>query len=218
MPGIVQERAVFYKEQAAGAYRPIAYLFALTSSVVPLLFITALLYSAPVYWITNLDPRAQAGRFFFFEAEYFLLALMMLGLCQFLAISLPSYDIANVLAGVAFSLFGLFAGFIIPKSSIPGYFIWMYWISFTRYPTESMSVNQLRGLPFHCTGDQYLQVPIGDGRTAPYCQITSGDQILHTFGMNESLKWADFFIMLGIVGLLVVVNYIALKKIRYVKT
>lgn len=91
--------------------------------------------------------------------------------------------------GLLAPLMLLFAGFFIPRDQIPGWWIWTYWISFLQYAllllllfwmycpvsycyfsyaVEATTLNSLSGLSFFCEPDQFVQVPLANGETAPY--------------------------------------------------
>jgi ABC-2 type transporter len=44
----------------------------------------------------------------------------------------------------------LSAGFLLTKNNIPDYWIWLYYISFVRYPLESLTINQVLPLTYTC--------------------------------------------------------------------
>jgi hypothetical protein len=47
------------------------------------------------------------------------------------------------------------------------------------YPLELLVANEMDGLNLHCSGSQYLQVPIsGTDNTMPYCPMTQGSDFL----------------------------------------
>jgi len=60
---------------------------------------------------------------------------------------------------MSLSIFSLFAGFIIPKGSIPGYWIWLHYLSFFKYALESLSINELQGEVFSCSKPQDFNIP-----------------------------------------------------------
>jgi len=218
LPLIFSARPIYYKDQAAGVYKPFAYLVSILVSFFPLILISSLLYVIPVYWITNLDPRNEAGRFFFYLLVWVVLNFALMLLCQLLAIISPTLGIAKVAASVCFSIFGLFTGFLIPRYEIPGWWIWFYWVSFFRWPVESMSDNQMHNLPLYCKPGQGVMIPLNNGGSKEFCQFTNGNQYLHFFGFVNGLKVADFLVLVGILLFLIFLIYLALKKIRYVRT
>lgn len=52
---------------------------------------------------------------------------------EFLAVAMPTEGIAVMFLGIIVPIFTLFAGFLIPRQDIPGWWIWAYWISFLQY-------------------------------------------------------------------------------------
>eukprot|EP01113_Clastostelium_recurvatum_P037483 TRINITY_DN5489_c0_g1_i3.p1 TRINITY_DN5489_c0_g1~~TRINITY_DN5489_c0_g1_i3.p1 ORF type:complete len:1654 (-),score=318.95 TRINITY_DN5489_c0_g1_i3:50-5011(-) len=218
LPLVMMQRPIYYRDQAAGIYRPLTYLMSMMVSFAPLITLASLLYVLPVYWIANLDPRNEAGRYFFYLADWVVLNLTEMVLLVLIGVLAPDLGTAKIIMGVCFSMFSLFTGFLLPYYAIPKWWKWFYWVGITRYPVEAMSLNQLHDLPLECKPDQYIQIPLLNGGTAPYCQFTNGNQLLDFYGYKNNLKWPDFCILIGMLLLLLFVTYLALKKVRHQKT
>jgi hypothetical protein len=46
------------------------------------------------------------------------------------------------------------------------------------YPLEILVANEMDGLEVHCSGGEYVQVPINGSITQPYCPMTNGIDFL----------------------------------------
>jgi len=54
------------------------------------------------------------------------------------------------------------------------------------YPLELLVANEMDGLNLHCSGSQYLQVPIsGTDNTLPYCPMTQGSDFLDSVPLHS---------------------------------
>jgi ABC-2 type transporter len=53
-----------------------------------------------------------------------------------------------------YSIFILFAGFIIPPPMIPDWWIWLYYLSPFHYALEGLMINELENTPFTCTQNE----------------------------------------------------------------
>jgi len=208
--GLVQERAVFYHEQAAGTYRPTTYGLAQIAALLPMSLVVTIAYIVPAYWIPSFDPRHDFGRFMFFVLVEFLITSVIIFLASLLAVGTPSEGIAVMLLGVIMPLFLLFAGFFVSRQDIPGWWIWMYWLSFLHYAVEALVLEIFSGLQFHCLPSQ-LDL---NGN----CPITSGSQIPVIYDLIPSMKWVDVGILASLVFIMAALICLSLAKLRFQKT
>ena len=65
--------------------------------------------------------------------RFFLVTLAMVCMAELLAVAMPTEGIAVMFLGIIVPIFTLFAGFLLPRISIPGWWIWAYWISLLQY-------------------------------------------------------------------------------------
>jgi len=107
LPIYLQERTVLMKEASRGAYKISSYLIANTFVFLPFLFVVALLFAVPVYWLVGLDPSLTAFTFFTFVV--WLIVLMASSLVLFFRSVFPDFisgtsRICTIL-GAFFSIF-----------------------------------------------------------------------------------------------------------------
>jgi len=64
----------------------------------------------------------------------------------------PSYDAGGgaALQSTLFTIFFLFAGFLIVEPQIATTWIWMYYLSFIRYPLDFLLSNEFSDVVFDC--------------------------------------------------------------------
>lgn len=217
VPNVVDGRSVYYREQAAGAYRAIAYLCAIVIVEIPIILGTSLILSILTYWLAGLV--ASASHFFFFAWILFMYGLLSMAWVVFLSLALPSSEAAHALVGVFTSIFALFAGFIITKPNIPNYWIWMYYINFFHYPLEAIVVNEMKDTWFGCPkGKGAVNVFIPSANTTKeYCPITNGNQMIKGVAFRPGFKIDDMWIIIGMWIGVVALCYIALRYLRHLK-
>lgn len=134
LPVVSIERTVFYRENAAGMYSPLAYAFA--QALVEFVYSAAqgILLSVIFYPMVGFEWKAD--KFFYFM--FFLVAIfvyitlygMMMVACT------PSMILASVLVAFTLTIWNIFAGFIIARPMIPIWWRWFYWadpVSWTIY-------------------------------------------------------------------------------------
>jgi len=209
----VQERGVFYHEQSSGTYKPAAYGLALCLATIPLVICTTIAYTFPAWWIPDMDPSHNFPRFMFFMLVFFLATLAIVSMAELLAIAMPSEGIAVMFLGIIVPIFTLFAGFLLPRTATPGWWIWAYWISLLHYAVEPIVVELFSSLTFHCTAGQSFLINGVD-----YCPVTAGKNIITQYGYISLWKWIDIGVIAGTYALFVILICLALAKIRHAKT
>uniref|UniRef100_K4A4V3 ABC transporter domain-containing protein n=1 Tax=Setaria italica TaxID=4555 RepID=K4A4V3_SETIT len=133
-PVVSIERAVFYREKAAGMYSPLSYAFAQACVEVIYNIFQGILYTVLIYAMIGYDWKADKFFYFLFfitaSFNYFTTFGMMLVACT------PSALLANILITFALPLWNLFAGFLVVRPAIPIWWRWYYWanpVSWTIY-------------------------------------------------------------------------------------
>ncbi|XP_066366058.1 ABC transporter G family member 48 isoform X2 [Miscanthus floridulus] len=155
-PVVSIERAVFYREKAAGMYSPLSYAFAQTCVEVIYNVLQGILYTVIIYAMIGYDWKADKFFYFLFfitaSFNYFTLFGMMLVACT------PSALLANIFITFALPLWNLFAGFLIVRPAIPIWWSWYYWanpVSWTIYGVVASQFGENEG---------ELSVPGGGGK------------------------------------------------------
>jgi ABC-type multidrug transport system permease subunit len=168
----------------------------------------------PVYFISHL--QYDAGKFWIFFALYLMANLISLVVVYTLCFSAPNIAVANVMAGLVFTVLSMFAGFLIARNKIPDYWIWMHYLDVNMYPIEALLINEVKDLSFHCSYSELVQVPIGN-ETAYYCPITTGDEYLDSLGMSSNNLLRNSLVMLGWVLALFTSSAMLLKCVVHQK-
>ncbi|XP_042459235.1 ABC transporter G family member 23-like [Zingiber officinale] len=182
LPIFLQERRVLMREVTRSTYRLSSYVVANTLVFLPFLFVVALLFAIPVYWLVGLNPSLAA--FAFFVLVVWLIVLMASSLVLFLSSISPDFILGNSLICVSLGVFFLFSGYFIPKESIPKYWIFMYYISLYRYPLDSLLINEYWSARDKCFSSSHGGV----------CLLTGGD-VLRARGLVEDSRWTDVWVM-----------------------
>ncbi|XP_039118156.1 LOW QUALITY PROTEIN: pleiotropic drug resistance protein 2-like [Dioscorea cayenensis subsp. rotundata] len=143
-PVIAIERAVFYREKAAGMYSPLSYAFAQVSIEIVYIALQSLLYTLIIY--PMLGFSWQADKFLWF------LYITFMGLAYFtlygmMAVALtPGFKIAAIVSSFFFSLWNLFSGFLIFRPLIPIWWRWYYWATPLAWTIYGLAASQLGNL------------------------------------------------------------------------
>ena len=185
LPIYLQERRVLMKESSRGAYRISSYMIANTIVFLPFLFVVAVLFAVPVYFLVGLNPTVAAFAFFTFIV--WLIVLMASSLVLFLSAVSPDFISGNSLICTVLGAFFLFSGYFIPKDSIPKYWLFMYYVSLYKYPLDSLLTNEYwsgRSECFSWQGEEHHSK----------CLLT-GIDVLKSRGLDKDLRWMKVGIM-----------------------
>ncbi|GAB9477361.1 Atp-binding protein, partial [Globisporangium polare] len=142
IPTFMAARDIFYKQRSANFYRTSSYVLANSLSLIPLAAIESLVFGSLVYWMCGFV--ASAGSFLLFIALLLLTNMAFGAWFFFVSAVSPNMNVANPLAMVSILFFVLFAGFVVLKSKIPDYFIWLYWLSPISWSVRAIAVNEYR--------------------------------------------------------------------------
>ncbi|KAL8516358.1 hypothetical protein ACS0TY_014856 [Phlomoides rotata] len=140
-PVVSIERTVFYREKAAGMYSPFPFAFAQGAVEIPYILLQTIIYGIITYFMINFERTA--GKFFLYLLFMFLTftyftfyGMMVVGLT-------PNQHIASVVSSACYSLWNLLSGFLVPKPSIPGWWIWFYYICPMAWSLRGIITSQL---------------------------------------------------------------------------
>ncbi|GAB4842033.1 transcription factor [Ancistrocladus abbreviatus] len=125
-PVVSIERTVFYRERAAGMYSALPYAFAQVSIEIPYVLTQAAVYGLIVYAMIGFEWTIAKFFWYLFFMYFTLLYFTFYGMMS-VAIT-PNHHIASIISAAFYSIWNLFSGFIIPRTRIPIWWRWYYWI------------------------------------------------------------------------------------------
>uniref|UniRef100_H3GSA1 ABC transporter domain-containing protein n=1 Tax=Phytophthora ramorum TaxID=164328 RepID=H3GSA1_PHYRM len=189
VPTFMASRDVFYKQRGANFFPTSAYVLACSVAQVPLALAESIVFGTMVYWMCGFT--ATAGAFICYLILLVLTNLVFAAWFFLLTAVSPDFHIAKPGSTFSIAFFILFAGFVMTKSTMPGWFIWVYWINPIAWCLRALAVNQYRSAEF--------DVCVYDGRD--YCaQFTKnmGEYYLEQYDVPSSKMW----VWLGILFML----------------
>lgn len=146
--------------------------------------------------------------------------------CRFVSTFVATEQVA---AGVTPAIFGtmvMFTGFVIPPTSIPDWWIWLYYISPFHYALEGCMINELVGTTYHCTPAEtqppsYLPIaslpyPEGfDGNSL--CPVTRGEAQLDNLGMHTQFwwRWIHLIILFSFCLFFIILTFIGAARVNH---
>eukprot|EP01135_Chromosphaera_perkinsii_P009485 Nk52_evm28s1763 gene=Nk52_evmTU28s1763 len=216
-PALIDARSVFYRERDSKTYSPLSFYVSLFVAELPFIFGRTVVFCCTAYWIAGLQQ--DASNFFIFVLTYLLVALMATAFFIICAALSPNVEVAVSTAPILNVVFCvIFSGYLIPQDEIPAYWIWLYYGSYMRYPLEIFVVNELHGLTFGCSSDEWIYVPIAstnNTESKPYCLIDSGDRLIERFDLDYDNIWLNEGVMVIFWVAFMWLGYAALRFKRF---
>ncbi|KAK0570618.1 hypothetical protein LWI29_004030 [Acer saccharum] len=133
-PVVSIERTVFYRERAAGMYSALPYAFGQVVIEIPHVFVQTVIYGVIVYAMIGFEWTASKFFWYLFFMYFTLLYFTFYGMMS--VAFTPDHNVAGIVSSFFYFLWNLFSGFIIPRTRIPVWWRWFYWvcpISWTLY-------------------------------------------------------------------------------------
>ena len=140
LPGLLQDRQLFYRERASGTYRASSYILSYIVTGAPFSFIGVIFYSCVTYFAVGLDSRFQD--FLYFVVFVVLVQDLGIALGHATSAFCPDMDSSAAFLNVLVTISIFFCGFGLTPDDIPNYWIWAYWTSFMKYGVEGLSMNE----------------------------------------------------------------------------
>ncbi|KAK8182314.1 ABC-2 type transporter-domain-containing protein [Phyllosticta citribraziliensis] len=216
-------RQILLKHKSFSFYRPSAYAIAQTVCDVPLVFLQVVLFSTPVYFMSNLQRTVPQ----FFISLLFLFMSTMTTFALFRTISSfsSSLDGATRFTGVVVQAVVVYTGYLIPPRKMHRWFSWICWLNPIQYGFESLMANEFYNLDIACE-PPYL-VPSGVPNVEPQYQtcvlegsvrgqtsVAGADYVAVAFDYFHSHLWKNLGIICAFFVILVVVNATCMELLK----
>ncbi|TXG71485.1 hypothetical protein EZV62_000064 [Acer yangbiense] len=195
----VSRIAVFYKHRELCFYPAWAYAIPATILKLPLSFLEAFVWTALTYYVIGYSPEVR--RFFRHFLLLFIVHLTSISMFRSIA-SLCQTVVASMAIGSASILaLLLFGGFVIPKSSMPSWLEWGFWVSPLTYGEIGLTVNEF-------LAPRWEKIMSGN--------VTVAQQTLESRGLNFSSSF--YWIAVGaLVGFTILFNVVFILALTFMK-
>ncbi|KAK4490942.1 hypothetical protein RD792_001662 [Penstemon davidsonii] len=154
-PVVAIERIVFYRERAAGMYSAMPYAFGQVVVELPNLLIQTLIYGVIVYAMIGFEWTATKFFWYLFFMYFTLLYFTFYGMMT-VAIT-PNHNIAAIISSAFYGFWNLFSGFIIPKTRIPIWWKWYYYLSPIAWTLYGLVASQFGDIETELESDETVQ-------------------------------------------------------------
>jgi len=136
LPFFIEERSVFMRERANAGLNVFSYVLANFLASLPGIALIAVLSSVLVVYLAGLNA------FEWFLLNLFLSLVVAESMMHVIGAAAPHYIIGIALGAGIFGMFMLCEGFMVPRDSIPDYWIWGYYLAFHTYSFETFVYKQ----------------------------------------------------------------------------
>ncbi|XP_038696600.1 pleiotropic drug resistance protein 1-like [Tripterygium wilfordii] len=143
-PVVAIERTVFYRERAAGMYSALPYAFGQVMIEIPYIFIQTIVYGIIVYAMIGFHWTVAKFFWYIFFMYFTFLYFTFYGMMT-VAVT-PNHNIAAIVSSAFYSLWNLFSGFIVPKTRIPVWWRWYYYLSPVSWTLYGLVTSQFGDL------------------------------------------------------------------------
>ncbi|XP_010515840.1 PREDICTED: ABC transporter G family member 37 isoform X2 [Camelina sativa] len=134
------ERNVMYRERFAGMYSATAYALSQVVTEIPYIFIQAAEFVIITYPMIGFYPSSY--KVFWSLYSMFCSLLTFNYLAMFLVSITPNFMVAAILQSLFYVNFNLFSGFLIPQTQVPGWWIWLYYLTPTSWTLNGFISSQ----------------------------------------------------------------------------
>jgi len=143
-PVVAVERIVFYREKAAGMYSALAYAFAQVVIELPYVLSQSVVYGVIVYAMIGFQWTVTKFFWYLFLMYFTLLYFTFYGMMT-IAMT-PTQQIGQICSSAFYGIWNLFSGFLVPRTRMPIWWRWYYWLSPVSWTLYGLVASQFGDL------------------------------------------------------------------------
>ncbi|XAR69346.1 Sulfate-transporting ATPase [Bertholletia excelsa] len=143
-PVVAIERTVFYRERAAGMYSALPYAFGQVVIELPYILVQTLIYGVLVYAMIGFEWTVTKFFWYLFFMYFTFLYFTFYGMMT-VAVT-PNHNIASIVSSAFYGIWNLFSGFIVPKTRIPVWWRWYYYLCPVAWTLYGLVASQFADL------------------------------------------------------------------------
>ena len=197
-------RAVLAKHKEFAFYHHAAFCFSQITSDIPVILCQVTVWSLIVYFMTGLTTSADA--FLTFWVVLFSVSICMTALFRLIGAAFGNFDDASKVSGFVVSAAIIYSGYMIPKTRMHPWFVWLYWINPLAYGFQALMGNEFKNKIIPCVGNNLI--PSGPAYANPTYAACSGiggapmgattltgEQYLKSLSYSSTTVWRNFGII-----------------------
>lgn len=143
LPIHMAARNNLYKQQQRTT---LSHVLACSASQLPVAVGESVVFGSLVYWMCGFVATAQT--FLIYLALLILVSMAFAAWFFFVAAIAPTPNIARPMGMTSLLVFVLFCGYVVIKSDIPDYLVWIYWLNPIAWCIRAVAVNQYSASSF----------------------------------------------------------------------
>ncbi|KAK1485692.1 ABC-2 type transporter [Colletotrichum cuscutae] len=216
-------RPVLIKHKSFAYYHPAAFCIAQIAADIPVILFQISVFSIVLYFMVGLKTSAAA--FFTFWVVVVATTMCMTAMFRSIGAGFTTFDGASKASGFMVTALIMYCGYMIQKSQMHPWFVWIFWINPLAYAFDSLMSTEFYGQLIPCVGPNL--VPNGPGYTDSAHQscagvagaiqgstTLTGDQYLSALSYSHSHVWRNFGIVWAWWVLFVVLTIISTSRWR----
>ncbi|KAK7431315.1 ATP-binding cassette transporter snq2 [Neonectria magnoliae] len=222
----IMGRTTMERQRAFAFYRPSAVVLARAILDLPVMLIMVVCLSIPFYFLARFD--LEAGKFFIFMLFVYVVSLSLTAMFRMFAAFSGTVDDAIRFVGVFMNIMFIFTGYVIPRNTLLSDVPWFGWFTYINpvaFGFESLQLNEFNGLEMACSESNLVPRGPGVERNHQGCSLpgagtgsTQVDGLSYldiSFAFLHANLWRNFGIIIGFTLFFLVVNIVAVEKIRF---
>lgn len=176
-----EHRPILMKQKGYSMYHPSMEALQAVFTDLPVKLATLIVFCIVLYFLAGL--HVAAGQFFFFLFCLILTTLTVSNFFKMIASLTKSPAVANSIAGLGTLILVVYAGFMIPTTTMHPWFRWLNWLDPVAYGFEALMANEFHHRDLPCD----ILVPSGPG----YENIGIENQVCAFTGSQPGRNYVD---------------------------
>jgi ABC-type multidrug transport system permease subunit len=193
------------KHRSFALHYPVAFVLAQIAADIPIMLFQWSHFGIIIYFMVGLKTTAAA--FFTFWIIVMASAMSMTSLYRMIGAAFPTFDAATKVSGLVTSAFFVYMGYMIPKTAMKDWFVWIYWINPMSYGYEALLGNEVKNSQFPCVGTNLIpsgpeyspsqsgQACAGVGGALPGASDLTGEEYLSSMSFKTTNVWRNVGIL-----------------------
>jgi ATP-binding cassette subfamily G (WHITE) protein 2 (SNQ2) len=198
-------RPVLAKHRSFALHYPVAFVLAQIAADIPVMLFQWSHFGIVIYFMVGLKTTAAA--FFTFWIIVMASAMSMTSLYRMVGAAFPTFDAATKVSGLVTSAFFVYMGYMIPKTAMKDWFVWIFWINPMSYAYEALLGNEVKDSQIPCVGPNLIpggpgytpgqggQACAGVGGARPGASTLTGEEYLSSMSFNSGNVWRNVGIL-----------------------
>mmetsp|Transcript_23002 Transcript_23002/g.78328 ORF Transcript_23002/g.78328 Transcript_23002/m.78328 type:complete len:267 (+) Transcript_23002:2-802(+) len=186
LPAFLEEKAIFLKERANGAYGVAAYNIAHAIVDTPFMFLLALVCGTLTFWCIGLDDDPNV--WMAFVTNLFLSFMVAESLMLLIASVVPFLIVGIAVGAFCFGAFMIVQGFFLKVSEIGWWWRWMHYVGLHTYSFATFMHYQFHDRVYPCGNPSAGMWACPDG-------AVSGDDVLELYSFDGVDPAANFAVL-----------------------